>query len=543
MICASRYSCADVNKIRSLMGRYFGNILDSSVIEDRLISQHDLCLNEWSVWSDNAVINRRRCIEASTHLVEANLLDDAINEICNMESICACSKVGEGFNLLKNLNILHNKLMSTASSNSLIQRVDSYMRWLGKDMTSIVQNPAMQIVATCTAHQPVVSHARSDMLKYLQLTYTSTEVGSGKIDSSQLGETFNSSAWVRGFAFESYQDFSAELSIYRGHSGSVLCLAMSVNHPQGCVIASGSVDNCIIVWNSESGSCLNRLVGHDAPVTSLSFQPAPLEGRSSALLCSGSCDNTVKIWDTETGSIILSIPVQLRFSLNIRLAMRQTLLGFGSDILHIGDGIYCVHFGSDCRTIAVGCIDGAVRLYNLNGDSIADPIKCHKVAVISVEMSPCGEYLLSVGLGEQACITSWRECRTVALPKMSSGDVLCSKYSNKGDRVAVGVENVSVHDAKSGSVSLVLMGDAMILSVSWSAGDEKILASDVDQSIRKSYCYSKNEDLLLNLRFFQLCGILPRGAYYLWCMIQLLYLCSFPHYQQVHCSIYWMISK
>ena len=66
------------------------------------------------------------------------------------------------------------------------------------------------------------------------------------------------------------------------------CLAVD---PSGEVVAAGSHDtDAVHVWSVQTGALLDRLAGHEGPVSSLAFTP------DGAALVSGSWDNTVRVW-------------------------------------------------------------------------------------------------------------------------------------------------------------------------------------------------------------------------------------------------------
>jgi WD40 repeat protein len=75
---------------------------------------------------------------------------------------------------------------------------------------------------------------------------------------------------------------------FEGHTDSVNSVAFS---PDGWLLASGSDDNTIKLWDVATGSEVLTLAGHTDDVTSVAFSP---DGR---LLASGSEDKTIKLWD------------------------------------------------------------------------------------------------------------------------------------------------------------------------------------------------------------------------------------------------------
>jgi periodic tryptophan protein 2 len=67
------------------------------------------------------------------------------------------------------------------------------------------------------------------------------------------------------------------------------CLAVD---PSGEVVAAGSLDSFDIhLWSVQTGQLLDRLSGHEGPISSLSFAD------HASFLVSGSWDHTVRIWD------------------------------------------------------------------------------------------------------------------------------------------------------------------------------------------------------------------------------------------------------
>ena len=79
------------------------------------------------------------------------------------------------------------------------------------------------------------------------------------------------------------------------HFMEITAIAFS---PDGRAIATGSVDNTVILWDAETGRLMRRLVGHPSPVRSLAFSP---DGRAVAGESTGK--GTVIVWDRETGKM------------------------------------------------------------------------------------------------------------------------------------------------------------------------------------------------------------------------------------------------
>ncbi|RLG04612.1 MAG: hypothetical protein DRN68_09640, partial [Thaumarchaeota archaeon] len=130
-----------------------------------------------------------------------------------------------------------------------------------------------------------------------------------------------------------------QLHILSGHSREVNSVAFS---PDERLLASGSSDKTIKLWNVETGKCIRTLTGHADSVYSVAFSP---DGR---YLASGSWDKTIKLWDVGTGECI------------------RTLEG------HKGY-VFSVTFSPDGRYLASGSYDGTVLIWDV--EAILHPNK------------------------------------------------------------------------------------------------------------------------------------------------------------------------
>jgi WD40 repeat protein len=71
--------------------------------------------------------------------------------------------------------------------------------------------------------------------------------------------------------------------------------------PDGRLLASGSFDHMVRLWDVHTGQGFKTLSGHTGWIWSVAFSP---DGR---LLASGSADATIKLWDVQTGECLKTL--------------------------------------------------------------------------------------------------------------------------------------------------------------------------------------------------------------------------------------------
>ena len=267
--------------IHALMGVYFGDLVEPSIIAEKQIHRQLITTisgeGERKAHLDDgravvvgsaawtapvSQINHRRAVEACVHLLAARMVREAIDEICSLERVYVRFMASVGFEIigwLVQLQVLMSATgVATADDH---RRVEHYRRWLLRDASTIQSNP--KLVLDTGLAQPknsIVCQAAETMVVEAPLP---TAVAHNDASSS-----LSLSCYVGSRVMGGYDNFDALLSVLSGHTNSVTSVSWS---PDGTRIVSGSDDSTVRVWEVATGTEIVTLEGHTGSVYSVSW--------------------------------------------------------------------------------------------------------------------------------------------------------------------------------------------------------------------------------------------------------------------------------
>lgn len=250
-------------------------------------------------------------------------------------------------------------------------------------LASVNRNVNIRLWNANTGHVQAIYRGKGYLIRFLEFS----EDG-GTFACADVGITF----WVSDVA-TGREQFTYTLE---GHTKSIWKTALS---PDRRILASGSYDTTIRLWDIVTGDALFVLSGHKNGVGALAFSP------DGGMLASGSRDETIRLWDTTNGTEL------------------SVLTG------HNGE-IEAVDFSPDGKTLASGSWDGTVRLWDMSSleeKTATFPWKKRENAsvllgrqgggALAVVFSPDGKTVVSAGT--DGSIRLWNANPNLQVPAQS----------------------------------------------------------------------------------------------------------------------------
>ena len=151
-----------------------------------------------------------------------------------------------------------------------------------------------------------------------------------------------------------------DLLTIRGDWGRVFSVRFS---PDGKLLATGTEDGIVRIWDAATGRLVRELVGHSQQIRSVSFSP---DGRR---LLTGGLASSARIWSVETGTELAN--------------------------LRCGGGVRAVAFLPNGKRVVTAGYDFCVTLWDTETGAEIRTLRGHEKVILSLSVSPDGRLLVS----------------------------------------------------------------------------------------------------------------------------------------------------
>jgi len=245
---------------------------------------------------------------------------------------------------------------------------------------------------------------------------------------------------------------SKKLLTLKGNTGRVYDIDFS---PDGNRLVSASDDRKIIIWDVKTGKISNNLEGHQERVYTAIFSP------NGKAIASSSADRIIRLWNAETGKLINTFQEK--------------------------SWVYDVSFTPDGKVLTSGSKDGAIRLWNVETGKVIKTLVENGSAVRSIVYSNDGKIIASAM--EDNTVRLW-DATTGQLKEVltgHTGEVHTLAFNNSDRLLASGSADKTIriwHLKDKRSPQVLSDHERGVSSVKFSADQKFLISGSLDGKIK-----------------------------------------------------------
>lgn len=276
-----------------------------------------------------------------------------------------------------------------------------------------------------------------------------------------------------------------------GHSNPVRTLAASSD---GTVVASGSEDQTVKLWNPETGEALATLGDKNGAVVAVDFV-----GRASSLVVA---DASLGFWDQTTqqrtepafgpASHVRCVAGSPDGKLIVSASDEAFLCLWDAathEPLHVFLGhkaiIRSVVFSPDSALVVSGSDDGTVKIWSVTERRLLATLTGHESGVCSIAISPDGKTLASGGKDSTARLwdaSTWRPMHTLT---GHTEEIRSVAFSADGRTLASADTTIRLWTVATGEAIQTLTGhEEAVNAVLFTSQDTRLISGSDDRSMR-----------------------------------------------------------